>query len=282
MNNYIRLCNEMLSDPKDEMLKRLLTSKYNTSKDNLTIPIGVMDNDDIYMKLDNVHGIFIGGETGSGKSVFLDMMIVSLMLKNKPNRIKFMFFDPKKVELGEYDGIDYINNRYKNNISNSNKGLEKLIKILRIIEERTNILLNNRIKSIKTYNRNNKDKWPHIFIVIDESSDIMKIDNAQEVIEQILDYGKPVGIHVILATNTYLRNFYHTKFINHFRYRISFDMASHEQAKYIEIEGCDLLKDNGNGLIKCNDDRPLNFQAPYITDKAIKKTVKERGRITNK
>ncbi len=274
MYSYLKKSQELFKGKSTDKIKKLLFSQYTGVNEKLIIPIGYVDgNEPVYMNFSKVHGLFIGGATGTGKSVLLDTIILLLMAKNTSNEVKFLFIDPKKVELGEYNGLDYIMTRYKRSITNPKKALEKLIGLLRIIEERVNILMQQRIKSINTYNKNNSEKWPHIFVVFDESSDIMQMDNAQEVIEQILDYGKPVGVHVILATNTYLRKYYHTKFIDHFKYRVSFDMASYEQAKYMEIEGCDLLKGSGHGLIKCPNSRIYNFESLFTPDKVINGVV---------
>ena len=257
-------------------LKKICLEKY--ANRPLVVPIGYKRGDDVYMNLETVHGLFIGGTTGSGKSVFLDTLIVTLMLKNKPSDIKFLFLDPKKIELGEYDGIKYITDKKRKNIFSSKDGFSSLINILVLIGERINTLKNNGVKNIREYNRLNKEKWPHIFIIIDESCNLMRVDGAEEAISKILDYGKPLGIHVILATNSYLKKFYDTNFIHHFKYRMSFDMASKEQAEYIEIDGADLLKTNGKALIKCPNDEIYKVQSAFISDKEIFRVVKELGK----
>ena len=257
-------------------LKKLCLEKY--ANRPLVVPIGYNEKDNVYMNLEKVHGLFVGGTTGSGKSVFLDSIIISLMLKNKPSDVKFLFLDPKKIELGEYDGINYINSKRKKSISNSKSGFNALINILSFMDKRIKELRNNNIKDIKQYNKIYNNRWPHIFIVIDESSQLMQIDKAEEVITKILDFGKPIGIHVLLATNSYLKRFYDTKFIKHFKYRMSFDMSSREQADYIEIDGANLLKTNGNALIKCPNDEVYNIISPFVSDKEIMRVVSKLGK----
>ncbi len=257
-------------------LKELCMARY--ADRPLVVPIGNGKKDDVYMNLEKVHGLFIGGTTGSGKSVFLDTIIVTLMLKNKPSDIKFLFLDPKKIELGEYDGSKYINNKTRKNISSSRYGFSALIDLLTFLGERNNELKRNNVKNIKEYNKISKEKWPHIFIVVDESCDLMQIDGAEEVITKILDYGKPLGVHVLLATNSYLKRFYKTKFIDHFKYRMSFDMASLEQAEYIEIDGANLLHTAGNALIKCPNDKVYEIESSFVSDKEIRKIVNELGK----
>ena len=267
----------------DKDFQKLFNTSYDKSMDKyanrkLVIPLSEFE-DDIYMNLESVHGLFIGGTTGSGKSIFLDNIIVRLMEKNTPDEIKFVFLDPKRMELGEYNGIAYLDlMKGRKSLSNHHKGFDLLIDLLMMIGERAGILKENQEKNIKVHNKNSLFKWPHIFIIIDESADIMQMDGAESVISKILDYGKVVGVHVILATNAYLKRFYDTKFIKHFKYRMSFDMASHEQAEYIEIDGADLLRGAGNALIKCPNDKLYEFQAPMVTDKEINDAIRKNGK----
>ena len=264
-------CNLLLDDSKEYVnFKKMILQEYLDR--NLVIPVGKDDKENIYLDFETVHGLFISGTTGTGKSVFLDTIILSLILKNSPKDIKFLFLDPKKIELGEYNGIPYILGD-KKNISDGNKGLDALINILKVIEERIHILFDNKYSNIQEYNLHHKRKWEHIFIVIDESSEIFKIPETKDVIEKILDYGKVIGFHVIMATNDYLKEYYDTKFLKHFKYQMSFDLSSKEQAKYIEIKGANLLKGTANGFIKCPDNQKYCVITPYLNDDMIKRVI---------
>ena len=270
--DFQKKCDLLLESNKDLIsFKEMIMKKYTNRK--LVVPVGKDKNNDIYLNLEKVHGLFIAGATGTGKSVFLDNIIGGLIIKNNPDNLKFVFLDPKKIELGEYNGIPYILEKNKESISDSKEGYNALVKILKIIEERIHILLKEDKKDIKEYNTNHKNKWEHLFIIIDESNDILKIKDSKEVMEKILDYGKVVGIHMIIATNGYMKNFYETKFLKHFKYRMSFDLASKEQASYIEIDGADLLKESGNALVKCPNNTIYNVMTPYISNKDIENIV---------
>ena len=81
------------------------------------------------------------------------------------------------------------------------------------------------------------------------------------------------GFHLILATNSYLKNHFNRALLNSFPYIITFDLASEEQAKYLKIQGADLLKAGGEILIKCRNNDILKMQTPYISNEEIKKVV---------
>ena len=267
--NIKEKCDLLLDDNKELLsFKEMVLEEYFDR--NLVIPVGKDEKENVYLNFETVHGLFVSGTTGTGKSVFLDTIILSLILKNSPQEIKFLFLDPKKIELGEYNGLPHILGN-KRSISNNKEGFNALIKILKMIEKRIHTLFDNNYSSIEEYNLHHQRKWEHIFIVVDESSDIFKIPETKGVMEKILDYGKVIGFHVIIATNAYLKEFYDTKFLKHFKYQMSFDLASKEQAKYIEIKGADLLK--GQALIKCPNNKKYQVVTPYVSDKEITKVI---------
>ncbi len=280
MNELKKRFDLIFSDNKELQKKfkkiiNLCLKEYADKK--LIIPLGTSkESGRIYMDLASSHGIFIGGTTDSGKSVFIDSLILLLMLKNKPSEVKFLLLDPKKIELGEYNGLNYVIG--KRAITSKVKCITALEKLLKELEKRANVLIEKKLKNIDSYNKEAKNKWPHIFVVIDEASDLINKKGVIPVIEQILDYGKPLGIHMILSTNVYLKTFYNAKFLKHFKYRISFDMASVEQAKYIEIDGANLLNANGEAIIKgfCNIH---NFQDLYLDDEMLSSIIKEINKI---
>lgn len=259
-------------------IEELLFKEYANKK--LIIPIGESSKDGpIYMNLASSHGIFVGGTTDSGKSVFVDTIISLLMIKNTSEEVKFLLLDPKKIELGEYNGLNYVIG--KKSVTSKVKCITALEKILKELEKRTNILIESKVKNIDSYNKKNENKFPHIFVIVDEASDLMKNKDIILIFEKILDYGKPVGIHMILSTNMYLKEFYNTKFLKHFKYRISFDMASTEQSKYIEIDGANLLNAFDEAIVKSSLEIH-NFHDIYLPDNMLYDFVKEINKLEKK
>ena len=233
----------------------------------LIVPLGEIDKDErVYIDFTEVSGLFIAGATGSGKSVMIDTIIHALMYKNKPQKIKFYLIDPKGIELNEYDGLDYVVGGKSE--SDVYKITKYLFDINNIVDSRVKKLVSNKVKSLSEYNKKNTKKLEHIFVVIDEGTDIYNSD-AKKYLEKILDFGDNVGVHLIYSTNAYLKEYYQDEFLDKFKYRMSFDLASKEQAEYLDIKNSNLLSKNGEAYIKGIDSVVYKFQALYVPNKEI-------------
>ncbi len=233
----------------------------------LAVPIGEMINEPVYMDFLKIPGIFIAGSTKTGKSVLIDDIIHALMYKNKPNNVMFSLIDPKKIELNEYNNLDYV-------IGNkSMTSFDEIFNMFDYIEKEINFRIDelnaNKCKSIELYNKITNKHLYHIFVIIDEGNDIINIVKINNILLKILKYGKNIGIHLIYSTNSYLKDLVENDFINKFKYKISFDLASMEQEKLINIKNSCWLKGNGDGIIKSLREGPYNFQALYSPDSEI-------------
>lgn len=271
-NKYILPTKELLYKTeelfnKDEnyfSLSEMIFKKDLSKK--LTVPLGVDENKEkYYIDMESVPFLLICGTTGSGKSVFLDNLIVTLLLKNNPDELRFMFFDPKLIELGEYDGIPHL-------MVDTDKeyDTDKLNFILKLIKDRKRMLNNT---SILEHNKNNEIKLSQIFIIVDESIDVMKYDNINKIINEIIDNGVSLGIHLIIATNSYVKKDFKSKMINKIPYIISYDLTDEKAASYLNIEGSDLLEEKGSVLVRCRNNELVKLQTPYISTDEIKRVV---------
>lgn len=271
-NKYILPTKELLSKTeelfnKDDnyfSLSKMIFKKDLSKK--LTVPLGIDEgNEKYYIDMESVPALLICGTTGSGKSIFLDNLIVTLLLKNNPDELRFMLFDPKLIELGEYDGISHL-------MVDTDKeyDTDKLNFILKLLKDRKRLLNNT---SILEHNKNNENKLSQIFIIVDESIDVMKYDNINKIINEIIDNGVSLGIHLILATNSYIKNDFSSRMINKFPYIISYDLTDEKQATYLNIEGSDLLEEKGSVLVRCRDNELVRLQTPYISTEEIKRVV---------
>ncbi len=235
---------------------------YNLSKiflkkdvnDKLNIPAGVdNENNKYYIDLKDKSGILITGETGSGKTIFINSMIISLLLKNTIDEAKFIFIDQRNVEFNEYkklpQSININTNQYEN-INNLNY-------IVDIIEERKKISF---------------EKLPHIFVFIDEASDILNIKNINETLYKILSEGHKYNIHLIMSTSSYFKDNLDKEILKLFNVVLTFDLASKEQASYIKIDGSNLLTVYGEAYVKANS-KIYDIQTPYVSQKDINNVV---------
>lgn len=265
------LLNDEIKNKEDDryypLSKVLLKKELN---DKLIIPIGVIDNKEkYYLDLKDATGMFICGETGSGKSVFIDSIITTLLFKNSKDELKFLFIDPNRVELNEYDGIPHL---LKNTIYDAKISVEELNNIVSVMNYRRNLFVEDKVTNIDSYNNINEEKLPRIIIVIDESSDIMRINDSLDILEKILEEGYRFGIHLILATSSYLKNDFSKEFIDLFTYVLSFDLASDDQAEFINLRNSNWLKVTGEAMVKENG-IITRIQTPYISTEEIKKIV---------
>ena len=256
---------EELENKKHYNLSKLIFKKY--ENDLLTIPLGIdSEKNKYYMDLKEISGILISGETGSGKSIFLNSIIISLLLKNKPTDIEFMFIDPRGVEFNYYDGLPHL----KTNILKDNEeSLNGLKSIGALLEERREIFANANYRNILEFNKMNAN-LSQIFVIIDEASTLLELEESKEVIKLILREGYKFGIHIILSTSSYLENIFDEEIIEASTYRLSFDLASAEQADFIKIDGANLLTIEGDALIKCRNGVVHEIQTPYVSDYDIK------------
>lgn len=256
---------ELFDKDSDYFSLSKMIFKKDLSK-KLTVPLGIdTSGEKYYIDMQSVPALLICGTTGSGKSVFLDNMIITLLLKNNPDELRFMFFDPKLIELGEYDGIPHL-------MVDTDKeyDTDKLNFILKLLKDRKR-LLND--KTILEHNKNSENKLSQIFIIVDESIDVMKYEGINKIINEIIENGVSLGVHLVLATNAYIQKDFSSRMINKFPYIISYDLTDKKQATYLNIEGSDLLEDKGSALVKCRDNELVKLQTPYISDKEINRVV---------
>lgn len=247
--------------------KILLKKELN---DKLIIPIGIIEKKEkYYLDLKDMSGMFICGETGSGKSVFIDSIITTLLLKNNKDELKFLFIDPNKIELNEYNGIPHL---LKDTISDPIISLEELNNILNIINYRRDEFVREKVTNIDAYNSLSIEKMSHIIIVIDESSDIMRINKSIDILKKILDDGYRFGIHLILATSSYLKKDFSKEFLDLFTYILSFDLSSNDQAEFINLRNSNWLKVSGEAIIK-DAGIITKIQTPYVSTEEIKRVV---------
>lgn len=246
-------------------LRKLIVQKDFDNK--LLIPLGIdAENEKYYIDLIDKSGLFISGETGSGKSIFLNDIIISLLLKNSPQELELILIDSKNVEFNIYNELPHI---YKKDLKDINTSL---IYLNEEIKARRQLFASSKVKRIEEYNSNSQELLPHLVLIIDETELPDDSMGSNELIRDILSEGYKYGIHLILSTSSYLKDYY-TKILDEFNYVISLDQASEEQAKYLKIKKANLLSVCGEALIRHEDETVANIQVPYVSDKDIEEVV---------
>lgn len=254
----------------DMSLYEMVTHK-DFDEGKLVIPVGMDENKEPnFIDLSKKSGLFIIGETGSGKSMYLNSIIVSLLLKNSPSDLQFIFIDPRSVEFNIYKDIPHL---MKDVISIREDAINTICDLIDVMEERKELFSQNYYKDIDTYNSSKNDKLSHIVIIIDEILDLLESNDIKVIIDKLLLEGNKYGIHIVLSTNAYIKKYFDTSVINDFGFVISFDLASKEQANYVKINKANLLSVYGEVLVRNIENKLINLQTPYITDDIINKFV---------
>lgn len=268
-------------DDRYYRLSKLLFKK--DLNDKLLVPIGIDDKKEKYfVNLNNISLMLIGGETGSGKSVLIDSIIISLLLKNSPDDLRFVFIDPKKIELFEYDGIPHMvdsgfDTDELSHIIDSGFDTEdwkrKIVLIKEMIDKRIELLSGVRVSNIRKYNDISNDKLAQVVIVIEEAYDMIHDKEFIELVRCIGSVGVNIGVHLIMSTNMCVKSEFDKELFSLFGYVLTFDLSNSEQSRYMNLKGAEFLKVCGEAMIKVRGKGVVRIQAPYISDKEIKNVV---------
>lgn len=232
---------------------------------DLPLAIGVDDNNNhIIFNLCKLPHLLVAGATGSGKSVFLNNCILSLLMCNK---CELILIDVKKVEFARYNNCNGIH-PVIDNVSNASIILNNLCGIM---DRRYAKMAQLGCRDFKTYRQKTNENY--ITVVIDELADIM-LQNRKAVEKSIIrlaQLGRACGIHLILATQKPSTDIITSLIKSNIPSRISFAVASAVDSRVIiDQKGAEVLHGNGDGLFKpIGWNTPIRIQAPYISDENI-------------
>ncbi len=247
-------------------LREIIASDaFQRSKSPLTMALGKDANGAIVVTdLTAMPHLLIAGSTGSGKSVALNSMIVSLLYKSTPEQVRFILVDPKRLELGLYDGIPHL---YTPIITEPKQAANALRNATREMERRLKLLASKGVRNIAQYNRRFEEPAPSLFeslgegeenrplpyivIVIDELADLMIVDahNVEESITRLAQMARAVGIHLILATQRPSVDVITGLIKANFPARMSFRVATRVDSRTIlDSQGAELLLGKGDML----------------------------------
>ena len=227
--------------------------------------------------------MLIAGATNSGKSICLHTIIMSLLFKHKPDEVKFLMVDPKRVELTLYEGIPYLYDPKTScddadiitNAADAAKSLQMLVKVM---EKRLNIMQMAKVKNIEGYNQwakeNNEEKMFYIFVIIDEMADLMLQTKAsiEDSVQRLAQMGRALGIHLILCTQRPSVKVVTGIIKANMPSRIALQVASGIDSKVI-LDGVGAENLLGRGdmlLLDSSTQTPLRIQGAYVSEKEIK------------
>ncbi|MFA6131283.1 MAG: DNA translocase FtsK 4TM domain-containing protein [Patescibacteria group bacterium] len=258
-------------------LREMLESKeFKHRKNEFTSPLG-KDVGGIVTSLvvDKAPHVLVAGATGSGKSVCLNIIILSLLYQNGPDDLKFIMIDPKRVELGVYAGVPHL---LVPPITKVEEAINALKWAVREMERRLDHLAKFGARDIDAYNKKSEDRLPKIFIVIDELADLMSQNkrDVEAVIVRIAQMARAAGIHLVLATQRPSVDVITGLIKANVPTRLAFAVASQVDSKTIlDISGAEKLLGRGDMLLSTPElSKPKRLQGAYVSDEEIERVVK--------
>ena len=229
--------------------------------------------------------LLVAGSTGSGKSVCINTIICSILMRYKPNEVKLVLVDPKKVELSNYNDTPHL---YSPVITDPNKANAALQKIVKEMERRYDIFSEKEVKNIAGYNEwiekenkkhldNKAPKMPYIVVIIDELADLMLVASkeVQDSIMRITQMARAAGIHLIVATQRPSTDIITGVIKNNIPSRIAFAVSSSIDSRTIlDASGAEKLLGKGDMLFApMGQNVPTRIQGCFISDGEIGKLI---------
>src|ERR1700761_5286155 len=226
--------------------------------------------------------VLIAGSTGSGKSVAINAMIMSVLFKSTPEQVRMILVDPKRVELGMYEGIPHL---FTPIITEAKLAANALRNAVKEMERRLKLLAANHVRNIDQFNKLfdhgseylfedvNQEPLPYIIIIIDELADLMMLDraNVEESITRLAQMARAVGIHLVLATQRPSVDVIPGLIKANVPTRMSFRLATKVDSRTIlDTNGAEALLGRGDMLfLPPGTSRLQRVHAPFVTEKEI-------------
>lgn len=267
-----------------EILEAIPKNKQN-SKLLATLGRDIM-GDPIYCEINKTPHLLVAGSTGSGKSVCINSIIVSILMRAKPDEVKLVLVDPKKVELSMYNGVPHLLTPVVTDPKKANIALKKIVVEM---ENRYDLFSNSGTKNIAGYNayveKQNKNrseddqlrKLPFIVVIIDELADLMLVaaKEVEDSIMRITQMARAAGIHLIVATQRPSTDVITGVVKSNIPSRISFAVSSGIDSRTIlDQTGAEKLLGKGDMLFSMQGEgTPVRVQGTFIDEEEIKRVV---------
>jgi S-DNA-T family DNA segregation ATPase FtsK/SpoIIIE len=277
-------------------LRQMLESdEFAQSHSRLTIPLGKDINGRIkVVALDTMPHLLIAGSTGSGKSVMINSMIMSILYKSTPEEVRLILVDPKRLELGLYEGIPHLLTPV---ITDSKKATNALRNAVLEMERRLRLLAEYGVRSIEQFNKKIRKlreeprdlfaepdvtadelkPLPYILIIIDELADLMMIEgrNVEESVTRLAQMARAVGMHLVLATQRPSVDVITGLIKANFPARVSFRVATRVDSRTIlDVMGAEHLLGKGDMLfLPPGSSRLTRVHGAFVTETEINRVV---------
>ncbi len=261
------------SSRENVYLSEILNNKDFKKKD-IKLPIALGKNISgvpIISDLASMPHLLIAGTTGSGKSVCINTIILSLLYRHTPQKCKFILIDPKMLELSTYEGIPHLLCPV---ITEAKKAASVLGWVVKEMESRYRLMTKEGVRNIDGYNNKHKLPMPYIVVVVDEMSDLMLVagKEIENYIQKLSQMARAAGIHIIMATQRPSVDVITGTIKANFPTRISFQVTSKIDSRTILGEqGAEQLLGKGDMLYMSSANRIVRIHAPFVSEVEIEK-----------
>ncbi len=254
-------------------LSEIISSSNFTKKDNrLPIALGKsISGLPIVGDLNSMPHLLIAGTTGSGKSVCINTIILSLLYRHSPDKCKFILIDPKMLELSTYEGIPHLLCPV---ITEAKRAASVLGWVVKEMESRYRLMTRVGVRNIEGYNLKHKLPMPYIVVVVDEMSDLMLVagKEIEGYIQKLSQMARAAGIHIIMATQRPSVDVITGTIKANFPTRISFQVTSKIDSRTILGEqGAEQLLGKGDMLYMSSANKTVRIHAPFVSENEIEK-----------
>ena len=258
---------------EDVYLNEIISHK-DFSKKDIKLPIALGKNISgapIIGDLSSMPHLLIAGTTGSGKSVCINTIILSLLYRHTPDKCKFILIDPKMLELSTYEGIPHLLCPV---ITEAKKAASVLGWVVKEMESRYRLMTREGVRNIDGYNNKHKLPMPYIIVIVDEMSDLMLMSGKEieNYIQKLSQMARAAGIHIIMATQRPSVDVITGTIKANFPTRISFQVTSKIDSRTILGEqGAEQLLGKGDMLYMSSANKMVRIHAPYVSENEIEK-----------
>ena len=267
---------EIPNETRESVSLREIISYEKFQKKDIKLPIALgksISGMPIIGDLTSMPHLLIAGTTGSGKSVCINTIIVSLLYKLSPDLCKFILIDPKMLELSTYEGIPHLLTPV---ITDAKKATSALAWTVKEMNSRYKLMSKVGVRNIDGYNAKHKLKMPYIVVVVDEMSDLMLVagKEIENYIQKLSQMARAAGIHIIMATQRPSVDVITGTIKANFPTRVSFQVSSKIDSRTILGEqGAEQLLGKGDMLFMSSANRIVRIHGPFVSEQEIEKIV---------
>ena len=269
---------EVPNDKRESVTIKELLSDLNFKSTTHKIPIcigkDISGNIEV-IDLSKTPHLLVAGTTGSGKSVFINTLLASLLYKFSPKQLKLILIDPKMLELSVYNDIAHLLTPV---VTEPKKAIIALKWVCKEMERRYSLMNEEGTRSLEGYNQKASEALPYIIVFIDEMADLMMTagKEVEHYVQRLAQMARACGIHLVMATQRPSVDIITGSIKANFPSRVSFQVASKYDSRTVLGEiGAEQLLGNGDMLMTKNGSNLIRYQSAFISDNEVNKLILE-------